>query len=312
MLSPDIHQAFIRVRSGQPAGTALLYRPALIGFATVYYQDSKTGVDTTCHYAFSGARGSNDKIDWDEARSVNIRTGDLDPNALPDASYTSVPDYAANPRNYVLWTKQLADAVYRTQRLELFRSNHYDQYSQPGETERDFRLRLSQTGREQRDEAVAKLREKYAPRQAAMQDRLRRAKSSVDREKSQAHTSTLQAAISFGATVLGAFLGRKKVSAATVGRATTTARGIGRSAKDYSDVGRAEESVEAIEAKQAELDAQFKQELDAMEATFDPATEALETISIRPKKANVKIESVTLTWTPYWQATDGTTSPGWM
>jgi hypothetical protein len=311
VLSPDISQEFIAVRCAPPAGASLLYRPALLGFATVYYQDTKSALDTTKSYTFSAAKGADDQIDWDNAKPVDMSRDELEKEGQSGAAFAAVPDYAANPRNYALWTKQLADAIYRTQRLELFHSDHYGQYSNAGENERDFRLRLAQTGREERDAAVAKLRQKYAPKQAAMQERLRRAQAAVDREKSQAQTSGLQTVISLGATLLGAFLGKKKISASTVGRATTAARGAGRTAKDYSDVGRAEESVQAVQAQQAELDTQFQKELGDMESTFDPATEPLETTPIRPKKANVKVDSITLTWTPYWRLADGMTSPAW-
>jgi hypothetical protein len=311
VLSPDISQGFIAVRSAPPAGASLLYRPALLGFATVYYQDTKSALDTTKSYTFSAAKGAGDQIDWDNAKPVDMSHDELEKEGQSGAAFAAVPDYAANPRNYALWTKQLADAIYRTQRLELFHSDHYGQYSNAGENERDFRLRLAQSGREERDAAVAKLRQKYAPKQAAMQERLRRAQAAVDREKSQAQTSGLQTVISLGATLLGAFLGKKKISASTVGRATTAARGAGRTAKDYSDVGRAEESVQAVQAQQAELDTQYQKELGDMESTFDPATEPLETTPIRPKKANVKVDSITLTWTPYWRLADGTTSPAW-
>jgi hypothetical protein len=311
MLPPQIKQCFIPVRSSQPDGATLLYRPALLGFADVYYQDTRTAVDTSEHYTFTATRGADGKIDWSEGARVDLTTNDLDSDPQPDATFANVPDYAANPKNYVTWAKQLVDVVLRTQRFELFKSPKYGLISKSGESERDFRVRLDVAAREARDAAADKLRQKYAPKLQMMQDRLRRAQQAVDREKAQARTSGFQTAVSLGSTILGAFLGKKKVSAGTVGKATTTARGVGRSQKEYSDVGRAEETVEAVMAQQAELDAQFQTELKAMESSFDPANEPLETVQVRPKKSNITIESVTLAWTPYWRAADGTTTSAW-
>ena len=97
--------------------------------------------------------------------------------------------------------------------------------SRPGETEGQFRVRLQESPRAVRDAASEKLRQKYAPRLAALQERIRRAEQAREREAEQATQAELQTAISFGATLLGAFIGRKAVSVSTVGRATTACAG---------------------------------------------------------------------------------------
>ena len=48
-----------------------------------------------------------------------------------------------------------------------------------------------------------------------MEERIRRADQAVQREQDQARGAGMDAAISLGATVLGAIFGRKKVSAST-------------------------------------------------------------------------------------------------
>ncbi len=311
VLNPKIHQSFIPVRSQHPEGAMLLYRPALLAFAEVYFQDTKTGIDETRNYTLTAARGADGHIDWSAATAVDLAQADLDAEPQADGSYANVPDYATNAKNYDAWAKQLTDVILRTQRVDLIKSARYGLLSKPGETERDFRVRLNTAAREQRDAAVDKLRQKYAPKLAGMQERLRRAQQAVDREKSQARTSSFQTAVSIGATVLGAFLGRKKVSVGNVGKATTAARGVGRSSQQYGDVTRAEETVESIQAQQAELDAQFQAEVNAMEIAFDPSTEPLETTAVRPKKSNITIEGIVLTWTPYWQTEDGKSTSAW-
>jgi hypothetical protein len=311
VLSPKIMQCFIPVRSMPVEGQTLLYRPSLLAFADVYFQDTRTGVDTTRHFTFTAAKGADGHVDWSAARQLDMTTADLDSEPQPDAAYANVPDYAANPKNYDAWAKQLADVILRTQRLEIFKSTRYGEYSKPGETDRDFRLRLNTAAREQRDVAVDKLRQKYAPKLAAMQEKLRRAQQAVDREKAQAKTSGFQTAVSMGATILGAFLGHRRLSTGTVGKATTTARGVGRSRKEYSDIARAEETVAAVQQQQVELDAAFQAEMRAMEMAFDPTSEPLEPVQIRPKKSNITIDSIRLTWTPYWQDESGKTTSAW-
>jgi len=172
--------------------------------------------------------------------------------------------------------------------------------SNPGESERDFRVRLQQIAREHRDDAVEKLRRKYAPKVEVLEERKRRAEQAVEREAEQAKGQKMQTAISFGATLLSSFLGRKRTSMSTLGRATTAARGVGRSMKEASDVERAQDNVEAVSQQLAELEADFQAETKALESSFDPQTERLETVSLKPTKANIVVKVLTLAWAPYW------------
>ena len=110
-------------------------------------------------------------------------------------------------------------------------------WSRPGESERDFRLRLVQASREERDEALEKLRAKYTPKLEAIQEQIRRAQEKVEREQSQASKTGWDATIAVGTSVLGAILGRKKISKTNVGRATSAAKAANRAAQQHSEVG---------------------------------------------------------------------------
>ena len=90
------------------------------------------------------------------------------------------------------------------------------------------------------------------------------------RESEQATQSQLQTAISVGATLFGALLGRKAVTTSTLGRATTAARGAGRVLKERQDVGRAQENLEALRQQLADLEAQFERDAETEASATDP------------------------------------------
>jgi hypothetical protein len=176
---------------------------------------------------------------------------------------------------------------------------------------RRARARARSQSREQRDSQIENLRNSYGPRIAALQERIRRAEQAVARESSQASQAKLQTAISFGTTLLGAFLGRKAVSVAALGRATTAVRGVGRSVKEQQDVGRAAESVEALQAQLAELETQLQSETQTLEGKIDAQTEQLEIVTIKPKKTNISIQLVALAWAPHWRDESGVITSAW-
>jgi hypothetical protein len=181
-------------------------------------------------------------------------------------------------------------------------------FSQPNESEGEFRIRLQQASREQRDQIVEGLRKKYSPKIAALQERIRRAEQAVARESEQVKQQGMQTVISIGATILGAFLGRKTVGTSTLGRATTAARGAGRVLKERQDVGRAQETVEALQQQMADLEAEFKAEADTAAL---PGTEAIQSITIKPTKQNISAKLVVLAWAPWWKTPTGERIPAW-
>jgi len=300
ILPPDVSQYYIPVRSSDAAGATLTYHPMLLGTAEVRYSNSKT-VETTQQLNLlapfaDGPAG----LDWGQATAIDLPVEDLESEPEAGAQFAEVPSEATKVKSYASWRKDLASWVYRNQRLELLESPTLEIVSNPGENERDFRVRMQQIAREQRDEAVEKLRRKYAPKFEMYEDRKRRAEQAVERETEQASGQKMQTAISFGATLLSSFLGRKRTSMSTLGRATTAARGVGRSMKESQDVDRAQDNVEALSQKLSDLEADFQAETRALEQSLDPQTEQLEKISLKPTKANIAVKVLTLAWAPYW------------
>jgi hypothetical protein len=310
-LPPGIAQYFIPVRGSGSAGSSLVYHPALLGVAEIGYSDSKK-IDMTENLTLlTSITAAPISVDWGQASAIDLPAEDLEESPEDSAQFAELPGTASKPRSYDSWQKDLTTWIYRNQKLELLESPSLEVVSNPGDSERDFRVRLQQRFREQRDEAAEKLRQKYAPKMAALAEKKRRAEQAVEREAEQAKGQKLQTAISFGATLLSSFMGRKAVSLTTLGRATTAARGVSRSMKEADDVGRAQESVEAINQQVADLDAQFKAETDALEKSNDVQTEQLETVSLKPKKSNISVKLLTLAWAPYWHDAQGQAVPAW-
>ena len=308
-LPPDITQYYIPTRSS--ANAKLLYQPMLLGVADIHYSKSKT-IDVTQQVTLLApiTNGPID-LDWNTAQPIDLPVADLEAEPQPGAQFAEAPVKAAKVKSYATWRKDFANWIYRTQRLELCESPELDIASNPGESERDFRIRLQQIAREQRDQAVEKLRQKYAPKFAQLEERKRRAEQAVARETEQAKDQKLQTGISFGATLLSAIMGRKRVSMSTVGRATTAARGVSRSMKEANDIDRAEETVAAVTQRLAALEADFNADVEDLGSSYDPQTEPLDKVSLKPTKANINVKLLTLVWAPYWQNAQNEVQPAW-
>ncbi len=309
VLPAGVAQYFLPVRSS--SGTSITYQPMIYGFAQWRCADSKLKVDALVDVGVVTPLSTGPvPVDWNGSAPIDIKPADLEQAGDPEIAFAALPPNALNAKTMAAWTKGFGAWVYGSQSMELMKAAHSGVASAPGESERDFRIRLQQTSREGRDAMVEKLRRKYAPKIAAAQERLRRAQQALEREAEQANAQKLQTAISFGTTLLGAFMGRKAVSASTLGRATTAMRGVGRTVKESQDIGRAQETIAAIEQQLRQLDDDLHAEIAGIEAQFDASTETLETVACKPKKTTINVQLVALVWVPY-AAGPGGLSPAW-
>jgi phage host-nuclease inhibitor protein Gam len=278
---------------------ATKWRGVLYGSARVHYTDTKLKIDTTqdlnviAHFAEGAV-----PVDWDSAEPADQRPEDLVgtlPN--PNSSFEPLPPAALDARKYTAWTKDFGQWVMRAERLTLYSAPSLKLTSTAGESELDFKLRISQGARESRDAAVEKLRASYAPKVARLTQRIQTAEQGVAREQDQASQQRTQTMVSFGATVIGALLGRKAVSASTLGRATTAVRGVGRSVKESQDVARASEKLSEAQEELKALEAEINEEIAALTAV-DAGAVAVETIEVKPKRGGVDVRLVALAWKP--------------
>jgi hypothetical protein len=310
VLSAGVSQFFVPLRKS--SGAEVTYHPMLYGAAQVRYVDAKLGIDSPADVTVVTPLVDGPlPVDWNAATAIDIGPPDLEEAPAAGIGFVDLPANTVNAKGMEGWKKDFAAWVYGSQALEVLKATQSGAVSNPGESERDFRIRLQHASRERRDAMVEQLRQKYAPKMAAAQERLRRTQQAVDRESEQAKAQTLQTAISFGTTLLGAFLGRKAVTASTLGRATTAARGVGRTIKESQDIGRAKDTVEAVRQQLEQLDEEVRAETGAIEERFNAAAEPLERVAYKPKKSAIAVRLVALVWAPYAVGADGSTSPAW-
>jgi hypothetical protein len=294
VLPPGVPQYFIPSReTGE-----VVYQPRLLGLAKVHYNDTKMGVEHTSevHYLAHFGQGVV-SIDWDHAVATDYTEADLE-REVEEGSFAPLPPEVNNTKSFDAWKKQLTDALFRRESVTVLYCDVLESVSKPGESEQQFRARLIHAAREARDAAVEKLRAKYAPRLATLEERARKAQQQVEVQKDQAAAAKTSTFLGVGTAILGAFFGRKIMSAGNVSKAASVAKGYSRQSKEAGDVSRAEETVEAIMRQHAQLEAQLAADIEEQAARVDPSTQEFEKIILRPKKTAVAVRAVVLVWEP--------------
>jgi hypothetical protein len=306
VMPPDVPEFFVPRRARARVGESLQYKPALLGVARLHYADKKAAIDQW--ETLTLVRRMSEILPaevWNESEPFDDSVPELDKAPEAGAGFATLPGEFARAKSYGEWTKDLKNYLYRERALRLWSCPALKELSRPTESEREFRLRLVQASREERDEKVEGLRAKYTPKLEAIQEQIRRANERLEREQAQASRSSWDATIAMGSSVLGALLGRKAVSKTSVSKASTAAKAATRAAQQREGVSQAADSLGLLRQKYTDLQAKFQLEIEKIDAALRPESLIFESSSIRPKKTDITIERVVLAWLPYHVGTEG-------
>jgi len=307
VLKENLPQWYLPLRSQPISNQSLLYQPTVLIHGQVHFTEPKVNMDQDKSISYLiPVKNDPIPVKWESALQNPVPIEDLEKIPADKASFADIPSLFNQSGLESDLKKEAMQWLYRTQQITLWKSPSTRIVSQPDEDERDFRIRLSQQAREQRDQAIEELREKYAAKKESLEEKIRKSMQTLEREKEQVKQQGMQTAISIGATILGAVIGRKAIGTSSIGRATTTARNASRAMKETQDVNRAKETVEVMKQKLTELEQEIQQDIDSISKKMDATTEQLENVSIKPKKTDITIQLIAICWAPYWKNTDGT------
>jgi hypothetical protein len=289
---------------------AVLYKPMIAGFAKLHFVDSKLALDewqTAGWLAPFDDGGGN--ASWEDASHDAQLKARLAAAPADGAEYGELPGPALRAASYSAWAKGLQSHLYETARASVLWSEAFKAASKAGESEGDFRSRLTLAAREKRDAAVAELRKRWQTKLQQLQDQIRRGEERRERESSQLSQQKLNTAFSIGTSILGALLGRKAISATNVGRVGTAARSASRIGRESQDVARAEESLDVLKRRLEDTKREVDAEVARLETTLDATTISLRAIDVPARKSDIAVGEVALVWAPWRKGADGFPAP---
>ena len=306
-LPPSIDQFYVR-----GSGEEIVYHPRLIAGGDVVFTSARYNIEDEREvlHTVEFEDGPVD-IDWDNSEALDLSIDDLEEAGEADASYADCPAAADNAKAYAAWGKDYKRWLRQNENITLFRSKRFRLTSLASETEGDFRARLQDAASEKRDAAIAKIRKRYATKATTLENRLMRAEQAIAVQKEQSTKKKLDTAISFGTAILGAVLGRKKLSASTATKVGSAIKTAGTASKEAADVVRATQTAEKVKADIAELNAQLEKEIADLDTSFDAQSEELSEIVVRAKSTDINVAITGLVWLPYTKGEKGRLHPAW-
>jgi hypothetical protein len=81
--------------------------------------------------------------------------------------------------------------------------------------------------------------------------------------------------------------------------------------KEQMDVDRAQETMAAVNNKIADLEARLQNDIDKLDAAYNPASEPLDEVRVNPRSTDITLAIYGLLWLPYRREAGGRLMPDW-
>ncbi|MCB0082014.1 MAG: hypothetical protein KDE47_13830, partial [Caldilineaceae bacterium] len=279
----------------------LVYEPAVLGMGEVRFYDRRRNVDERLIHAMLAQppRGIGG-VEWGQAENLSLRLRDLLRNperveAEQGPFFAPAPEKVNNANDLKNAAKDLSDWLYYNSDLELKVHEELDIHQEPGENERDFKIRLQQAAREARDAEVDKLRGKLQSQIDRVTEKLRKEERELAGDQADYESRRSQEWIGIGESVLGFVLGRRSSralsNAASKRRMTVQAR---------QDIEESEDQIAELKDDIKELEAQIKEGADEITLRWAKSIDNLSVEAVKPRRTDVNVELTALAWLPSW------------
>lgn len=292
-----VEECFVDISRRPAEGAKLIYRPALFAEGAMHFIRKTADLDQwrDAKRFVPAHRDLPDDV-WES--SVPLTDGvELMSEPEEGVAFASLPDALRGKAKFRSFKSQYKDYLYRHCSATIYKCPLV-KGSVSGD-ESDARAFFRHRVREERDEAIEKLRDKYEVKLRSHEKKIQTAEGRVDRERGQSRTSMISAGSSIFGALLGGFLGGRRT------RVSTVARGVSYASQQGADVRRAEEAVEQLEKEKKELQRDLEEDLDKLRDKFDIDNVELEETDVPPRKSDLKVDDPMILWMPWQIDRDG-------
>ncbi len=312
-LDPGIDQRFFAVwKSASEAAQEMLvddqlkiaYQPMVLARARVRFYNDKRDIDEVKDLAYCvDAPDDFGRSDWGEAKSLEDWKTTLFPKPdHPDTvtvNYKDVPDSMNSVKELNAMEKEFSNWLYETQELITYEHEELELYQKSGESDEAFLSRVQQEAREERDDEVDELQEKYEPKFKRVEERIRKEEQDLEEAKSDVRHRRTSEMIGVAETVFSVLLkGRRRSLSGSASK-----RRMSRKAK--LKVEESKEDLEELNEDLHELDKIFQDKVDEVKKKWENFQLGITKKEIKPRRTDVKTENLILLWYPYWVSESG-------
>jgi len=281
----------------QFGGAELVYKPFLLAQAAVRFMDRRTGINTVRQVAYHVPDVPRaGLIRWDEYLAPPIDPATTSHEPFGEALYADLPPGLTDPARLKALQSEVIDQVYHDASLTVLYSPTLKVYSDPDSNRRDFRVKLQQVVREQRDAEIDRVTAKYEQILDRLEDKIRKEARDLEANRAELADRRREQLFTAGEAALSLFRGRTTYTLSRYSRAQRYSR------QTRADLLDSEQEI-------ADLEDEMERQSRAMEAALKEVNEKwariaaeAEEIKIAPYKKDIYLELFGVGWLPFWLA----------
>ncbi len=288
LLSEEIQQYY----SGNTVQGIVEYKPVLFAEGKVRFVNAKKGIDV--EKSFSQKFDLNEGMtepDFGKGENTDFDPDLFDKKPVAQSRFHNLPSFVEELKNLKPLEKEYSDYLYRTQKIELYKCTALKAESKPGESLRDFKIRLEDIISEKKNEAVEKLRIKYSSKGAKLQARYERVALKLEKEKADVASKKTDTAMSLGMAVIGSFLGQGTKCKFKSGMSSAS-----KIAKEKADVKRVESELMQIRHDMQALKKDLSLDIQGIKTKYNIDNYNISTAHIKPRRTDIYDINMFLFW----------------
>ena len=291
ILSEDIKEYFLDSDMNSDSE----FYPYLYGEVKLRFYNQKRGIDTQEELFFKlDIDESVSDIEFEEARNEELSNKSIKPKQ--NAEFAELSPLLKNTKNLKKFEKKLSNFVYGSSRLELFTSKELKMESTLGQSEQEFRVDMQNRLKELREEKIEKLQKKFDTKYKSYENKFTKLQIKLEKEEEDVSSKITDTVISVGMTFLGAFFGKKKLSASTLSKGAASLKKGKAVFKERGDVKNTQALINDLQETVEELETALKSDIEGIEESLNVVNYEISTLSIKPRRTDISIEDFALLW----------------
>jgi len=270
------------------------YEPYYGAVASTFFKHRKSGEEQEVRQVWT-AEITEGELNFETQEFAKEDLYKLDPEEK-DFVFSEVPSFARTEKAIKAVEKDVKNHIYRNAELSIWECKSLKEFSDFGESENEFRGKLSHLVREKKDEAVDALNKKYEKKFEVIDKRILRATQKVEKEKEQYSAKKTNTFLNIGTAVASILLGGKAMSGASARRAGSVLRSASSASKEKGDISRAEEQLKDFQTDMEEMRDELEDALLQIEEDLSTESLELEEHTVKPTKTNIDLKWCGLIW----------------
>ena len=274
----------------------LIYRPVLLGRASVRFLNRKYNLDTEqFHTVLVPEPDRRGAVRWQDFLGTPVEPKSLANRPDPQARFASLEAPLSELKLVTAMQKDFLDWAFRSSQVTLQANEALNIYGGPEVSSAEFRQQCAAAARKQRDVEAKKVEDAYEKKIAAIQTKLEREEGELQQDQAELSGRTIEEVGNVAETLIGLF--GKRRSSRRISSAMTKRR---MTSKASADVKESKEVIAGYKKEIEQLEKEKAQALEEIDQRWGEVASQVSEISVVPLKKDVLLDLFGVAWFPYY------------